>query len=287
MTNAERQATAGRIDRIGGHDLFHVTLGAGRPVLVLHGGLGLDHTYLRPWLDPLADQAELTYFDFSGNGRSERIDLSATGHDHWVAEIDALREFLGHERITLLGHSYGGYLAQEYALRHPERLSGLVLVNTAPVLDHGDVILANARRRATPEQLRVVEQDLFRPLGSDEEWREVWRTVLPLYFHRYDPAIGAALDREMHYSVEAFNVGFSRNLQTYDVREGLWHVAVPALVTGGADDWILPPAQGAFRIAERLRRGRLEIFRHSGHFPFIEEQARFLEVVRAWLEETG
>ncbi|MBB4664451.1 alpha/beta fold hydrolase [Conexibacter arvalis] len=275
----------GTLTPIAGHGTFHVTIGAGRPVLVLHGGLGLDHTYLRPWLDPLADVAELTFYDLAGNGRSERIDLSEATHDLWLDEIDAMRAHLGHDRVVLLGHSYGGYLAQEYAIRHPERLDGVILCCTAPALDHLAGAADVAAARGTAEQARVVREELFHPMPDDATWRRVWQAVMPLYFKRYDSELGARIDAAMSYSAAAFNTGFSRNLQHFDVRGELPGVQLPALVLGGADDWILPVEHGAGVIAELMPQARLEVFEESGHMPFVEEPERFVEVVAAWLEE--
>lgn len=276
---------AGALTPIAGRGTFTVTIGAGRPVLVLHGGLGLDHTYLRPWLDPLAQTAELTFYDLAGNGRSERIDLSEATHELWLDEIDALLAHLGHDRAVLFGHSYGGYLAQEYAIRSPERLDGVILCCTAPALDHLAGAADVAAARGTAEQARVVREELFHPMPDDATWRRVWNDVMPLYFKGFDPEVGARADAAMSYSAAAFNTGFSRNLQRFDVRGQLPEVDVPALVLGGADDWILPVEHGAGVIARLMPNARLEVFEESGHMPFAEQPERFARVVTTWLEE--
>src|SRR5437016_4873387 len=120
---------------VNGTELFYALHGDGRPLVTLHGGLGLDHTYFRPWLDALGDAAQLVYYDQRGHGRSQRPPLDHVGHDTWAADAEELRAHLGHERIVLFGHSYGGYLAQEYALAFGERLAGLILCSTAPAFD--------------------------------------------------------------------------------------------------------------------------------------------------------
>src|SRR5690606_27378862 len=107
---------------INGTPIYYEVIGQGRPIMVMHGGLGLDHTYLRPWLDPLAEHFQLIFFDFSGNGRSPRASFEGVTHETWADEADALREHLGIERMVLMGQSYGGFLAQEYALRHQDKL---------------------------------------------------------------------------------------------------------------------------------------------------------------------
>src|SRR5579864_9005276 len=110
----------------------------------MHGGLGLDHTYFRPSLDSLArseGHPQIIYYDHRGGGRSRREPLDGVTHATWAGDADALRAHLGHERVVLLGHSYGDYLALDYVLAHPERVAALILVSTAPVLDYLPVVV--------------------------------------------------------------------------------------------------------------------------------------------------
>ncbi|TMC88780.1 MAG: alpha/beta fold hydrolase [Chloroflexi bacterium] len=120
---------------INGNEIFYTIHGQGRPMLLMHGGSGLDHTYFRPWLDSLGDRVELIYYDQLGHGRSTRPEnYEGIGLDTWADEADALRASLGYDRIILFGHSFGGFIAQEYALRHGDHLAGLILCDTAPAL---------------------------------------------------------------------------------------------------------------------------------------------------------
>jgi proline iminopeptidase len=112
---------------LNGTDLFYVEAGTGTPCLVMHGGLGVDHTHLRRWLDPLGDVLHLVYYDHRHNGRSGRPGIDSLTHEQFVADADALRAHLGLRRIAVLRHSYGGCLALEYALRHPEDAERLAL----------------------------------------------------------------------------------------------------------------------------------------------------------------
>src|SRR5260370_15958072 len=88
---------------INNHEVYYTTLGHGRPMLLLHGGTGLDHTYFRPWLDALSDQLQLIFYDLYGHGRSTRPQsFDDISMDTWVAEADVLRAYLGHERNIML-----------------------------------------------------------------------------------------------------------------------------------------------------------------------------------------
>jgi proline iminopeptidase len=261
-------------------ELFFSSTGTGTPVLVMHGGLGIDHTYFRPWLDPLGDVAELTFYDHRGNGRSARPPLDDVDHATWVADADALREQLGHEQVVLLGHSYGGFLALRYALAHPGRVGALVLVSTAATMQHWDRIHQNLEdRRATPAQRRAFED---RPFADDQDMLSTLQALLPLYFHRPDPSLMATLGESLQVSAAACTAG-GRCMADYDVRADLARIDVPTLVLAGRHDFLLPPDITAEPLAAGVPDAELVVFENSGHFPFLEENDAFLRVVRRFL----
>lgn len=274
--------------RVNGTALHVAEHGAGPPLLALHGGLGLDHTTLRPWLDGLGERVRLIFPDLRGCGRSEPLDPDEpVTHATWVADLDGLRETLGIERWVVFGHSYGGYLALEYALAYPARVRGLVLCATGAAPTPGDVVVANAQAhagaRGTPGALAALAEGLAGPLGSDEAWEAVWRGVAPLYLHRPTPECVAAITEGIRYRAAAFNASFHGCLPAYDVRDRLGEIAAPALVLGGRHDWIHPPEHGAVPLADGLPNAELAIFEESGHFPFVEEPGAFRAAVAEWL----
>jgi proline iminopeptidase len=270
------------------HDIFYTTRGQGPAILTLHGGPGLDHTYFLPWLEPLAEGRQLILYDQLGSGRSERPStFPAGGLDAWADEADGLRAHLGLERVVLLGHSFGSFTALTYALRHPRRLSGLILCSGAPTLDYPAVTQANATARSTPEQLGIVARMMSVPSASDEEMRRDWNAILPIYFHAFDPAIGKRMDENMIYGAAAYNHGTAQCLPSYNVLTRLGEIGVPTLLLSGRHDWITPPKQGGERLRDGIPGAKIEIFEKSGHFPFIEENERFLATVRAFLDGLG
>ena len=259
--------------------------GTGPPVLVLHGGLGLDQSTLRPWLDPLGDRARLVFLDLRGCGRSEPIPAGApVTHATWVDDADALRDHLGLDRWTVFGHSYGGFLALEYALRYPERTSGLVLCSTAPAFAHAEVAVANAEARGTPEALAALAGALAGPSPSDAAFEATWRALAPLYLHRPTPEALSAITDGIRYRAEAFNASQGRCLPTYDVRDRLGEITAPTLVVGGRHDWAYPPEYGAIPLAEGIPGAELVLLEQSGHFPFVEEPDAFRAAVSGWLD---
>lgn len=266
---------------------LHVTVGGnGPPLVVLHGGPGLDHTYLRPWLDPLAERATLVYLDLTGNGRSsEPADWSTVDHERWCGDVDAVMKYFRFDRIVLFGHSYGGYIAQDYALTRAHRLRGLILCDTAPVVDYFDAVVEAVRARGTAEQLDILLTAFGAPYQGDaDRMRRDYRALLPLYFHRPDPELMDRLIADVVFRPAAFNRGFFSCAPTFDARAGLSRLAIPMLLLGGRHDWIVPAEHGVERIAALVPAAELEIFEESGHFPFVEEPAAFLERVGDWLD---
>lgn len=254
-------------------------------MLLMHGGSGLDHTYFHPWLDPLSNEVQLIYYDQLGQGRSTRPEsYEGISMSTWADEADALRASLGFDRIILLGHSFGGFIAQEYALRHGDHLDGLILCDTAPVLDYQDVIMANAQSRGTAEQVQAVIAGLSAPVADDDSFRQLWTTILPLYFNNYDPEVGKQMDEATQYSAQGFNQGMGVCLPTFNVLSRLNEIKAPTLVLAGRHDWITPPAQAAERIHAQIPNAKLVVFEDSGHFPFIEENKGFLTTVHNWLQ---
>lgn len=261
-------------------NLFHVRHGRGQPVVVLHGGLGLDHTYMRA-LDRFADSAELVYVDIRGNGRSPRPpneSIAAMADD-----IDALRAELGFARWTVIGHSYGSFVALTYAIRHPERVAKLVAIGTAPAFDHAEAIVANVQKRDQPAAAAALLGALGQPARDDAHLAEVYTQIMPLYFHRWEPRYLDALALT-RYSAEGYNRG-NELLATYNVRDDLSRIAAPTFVISGDDDFITPAELCGARVAGGIRGARQAVIAGSGHFPFYENPAAFDEALRPFLAE--
>jgi proline iminopeptidase len=263
--------------------IFFERLGQGQPLLMMHGGPGLDHTIFRPWLDQLAEQVDLIYYDHRGNGRSTRpASMERVTHETWAVDADMLRSYLGFEKIILFDHSYGGFLAQEYALRFGHRLVGLILCSTAPVFDYMPIVQANAAARGTPDALVALSEVFGRAMNDDSDLRSIWMRLLPLYFVRYDPVIGSAMDEKTWYSAAAWNQASANGLPKFNTLPRLKEIKAPTLILGGSDDW-LTPAEQSRRLYDELPNAELVLFENSGHFPYIEETDKFVATVRRWL----
>jgi len=132
QSNQKLNPTESRI-KIGNSSLYVRVIGKGQPVIVLHGGPDFDHSYFLPDMDRLKDTFRLIYYDQRGRGKSadnvrpEDVTLVSD-----LDDIDRVRQHFRLNSVVLLGHSWGTVLALEYALRHPTRVSDLILMNPAP-----------------------------------------------------------------------------------------------------------------------------------------------------------
>jgi proline iminopeptidase len=262
-------------------ELFYVEVGEGLPCLVMHGGLGGDHSALHPWLDPLGDVMHLVYYDHRGNGRSGRPPSETITFEQLCADADALREHLGFEEVAVLGYSFGGFVALEYALRYPERISHLILLDTAPTLDYGEEIEANARRKgATQEQLEALDASAE---DESESWR-LWKLIEPLYFRTFDADLAERVMGKTVISVEAADAG-DAIIEDWDLTPRLGEISTPTLILVGKDDFVCPPSQAKI-MHEGIPNSELAVFENSGHFTHVEEPEAFFDAVQGWLRRS-
>jgi proline iminopeptidase len=270
------------VTHVNGTDLFYLEVGTGVPCLVMHGGLGMDHTYLHPWLNPLDDTMHLVYYDHRGNGRSGRPPIETLTLAQFAADADALRAHLGSDKVSVLGHSYGGFIALEYALRCPTHLSHLILVDTAPAFNYGEEVIANARLKGATEEMMTV---LNAPNPTDDaEMQRALQVIAPLYFHLYDANLSNRMFGETVWSASAGARG-EQLMAEYNVTPRLREVRVPTLILVGRDDFICPPTQAVI-MRDGIPNSELVIFEQSGHVPYLEEPDAFFAAIRDWLRRT-
>jgi proline iminopeptidase len=261
------------IERVRDVDMFFEVIGTGPPMLMMHG-TGLDHAYLRPWHDALADSARIIYYDQRWNGQSARSGPAdhATWHDDAVALLDRL----GERKATIFGHSSGAWLALGLAGRHPERVSGLVLCGVSPAFDYVPEALARAHAR-NPVAAAALVQALERGVRDDEELATLWHQVLPLYFTGAPQHEVLATTR---FSAPGFMYGM-QSFAEFSMIAELPSLTIPILALAGRDDFITPVSQ-ARRLAALAPNATVVELASSGHFPFVEEQRAYIDAIRAW-----
>ena len=265
--------------------LFVKVVGRGYPLVLMHGGLGLDSTTLSS-LEALADQCTLVFYDHRCNGRSTGAVDSMTW-ENLTADADALRQTLGFDAWAVLGHSFGGHIALEYALRYPERVSRLLLFDTSgdawwPQVNAPRIL---GKRGYSPATVRAARR-FYNGELMPQDVLPIVRKFLRAYFYKFGlSAMPHALWSAFHMKMrpEAHVYGFGTLLKGWTVMDRLHEIEAPTLVLSGRHDFLFPPEHQAI-LADRIPRAELEIIEQAGHSPFDEQPDEVIGIVRRFLE---
>jgi proline iminopeptidase len=256
-------------------------------IIAHHGAPGMgSHATPKQAFAPLADDYQIITFDARGSGRSAGVPPYT--HAQWVADVDALREHFALDTFIMTGGSYGGYIALEYTLAHPERVTHLMLRDTAASSHYEDQAKQNALARADdfPNINRADLDRLFAgAMRDDQYFHDCFAMIAPLYDANYDPDKTAKRLASIRFRASTHNAAFAENKRHYDVSQRLADIAVPTLVIVGKHDWITPVA-AAEELARGIPQAELVVFENSGHSPQLEENERFVKVVRNFLYNT-
>lgn len=259
-----------------------------QPTIIAHqGGPGMgSHATPKRAFAPLADAYQVITFDARGSGKSDGIPPYT--HAQWVADVDALREHFGLDTFIMTGGSYGGYIALEYTLAYPEHVTHLILRDTAASSHYEDQAKQNALDKAKdfPSINRADLDRLFAgEMRDDQDFRDCFTMIAPLYDANYDPEKTAERVANIHFRAETHNAAFSENKHHYDVSNRLKEIDVPTLVIVGKHDWITPVVASE-ELARNIPNAELVVFENSGHSPQLEENERFMAVVRRFLRSS-
>jgi proline iminopeptidase len=258
-----------------GAELFYRAVGQGPPLVVIHGGPDFDHRYLVPGMDRLAERYRLIYYDQRGRGRSRgELNLDDIHIDKCVEDLDGLRRHLRLDAMAIAGHSWGGIVAMYYALRFPERLTHLVLMNTAPA-SHDDFMLTKderVRRRFAHAQ-RLGELAAGYKRGDPDAVAEFYRIDYSTTFERPEEAarLNLGWTREQIASGRAIEDRLMASLMWspgYTLLPALAEIRTPTLIVHGDLDFV--PLVCATHIAEAIPGSRLVVLPGSGHFSYVD-----------------
>jgi proline iminopeptidase len=274
--------------------LFVKQIGRGSPVVIVHGGPGLDMNYLVENFVPLARTHRLIFYDQRGSGRST-LTTNVTANQH-VDDLDALRRRLRVRRLTLLGHSWGAGLTALYAIAHRDRVDRMILADAIPPRRSGlQGYGAELRSRLTEqERSRLDDADAARRDAKTPEehvaaCRSFWVVFARAYFS--DPAASArdkgdlcASSGEALANGLAVNESVMSGLGDYDWRPGARRFRMPVLVIHGEQDPIR--LENAREWAETISSARLVIVPRAGHMPYVEQPDQFFAAVERFLNES-
>jgi proline iminopeptidase len=276
------------------HIRIHYYVGAGKgPVmLVASPGWGVYVNYLMP-LGIFDKYFKVVYFDTRHTGKSSGpSDPMQYTDDHFVADIDSLREYLGQPNIFLAGHSASGHMVMSYALKHGDKLKGLVTIDGIAADDslHQAEFARRIKQKqnepyykAHPAIYQAAYKEFFGKDLPQRSLAEGIQIIAPFYLH--DPSRTAELlsgyqfnDSVNHYVNKSGSL--SRNL----LKE-LHQIKVPTLIISGDDDFICDPVTQAMRIHRQIPGSELVIIRNSGHLPWKEQPAAFNQGCLLWIKK--
>ncbi len=277
--------------------IYYYTLGRGKPLLILHGGPGASHDYFLPYLLPLARHNQLVFIDERGSGRSEKLeDASKYTVENMVEDVEALRRGLNLGKISLLGHSYGGALAQAYALKYQKNLSHLVLASTWSSTTELNRVFVEMKEKMPTElrdRINKMEADGLFGHGHDYEKNRYTNDYLVaawgegyfpyLYQNRpdpnYDPIAAGNMSwnlyREMWGSHGEYIV--DGNLKSVEYTNRLSSIQVPTLILVGDHDECAPPLSEAMHA--KIAGSKLVVLPKAGHMTFVDDTGMFLRTV--------
>ncbi|MDZ4258655.1 MAG: proline iminopeptidase-family hydrolase [Gemmatimonadales bacterium] len=285
----------GRIPVPGG-DVWFKSVGAGvaTPLLTLHGGPGVGHDYLEP-LAALGTDRPVVFYDQLGCGRSDKPDDPSLWRiDRFVQELAAVREALGLDRVHLLGHSWGGWLAIEYMMGNPSGVASLTLASTSASLPQwaGETAcLVASLPEGERETIRRCEEagDLQNPayeaammefyqryVCRSEPWPE------PL-LRSLNNLMGDPVAHSAYVTMQGpTEFTITGNLKDWDRTAHLGEIGVPTLLTFGRYDEFTPAC--AETLSKGIRKAELHVFEESSHMAHLEEPEEYARVLRSFLE---
>lgn len=262
-----------------------------KPVLFLiHGGPGSNHIRFKYDSIKLQDYAQLVFIDQRGCGFSKKDKKANYTLENNIEDIEALRKYLGFKKICVLGISYGGMVAQGYAIRYSKNIDKLILIATAPSYHFIESAKNHLEETGTKQQISVCEKYLWN--GSFKNNRNInyyFKVMDPLYFYnhkkkRIKPSTKNLKSEKLDglISFEVLNAGFSTFLHEFNFIPKLKKIKCPTLIMVGKNDWICMPSQSQI-MADKIPNAILKIFNKCGHALTSDANDKYIKSIKQFL----
>jgi proline iminopeptidase len=273
--------------------IYYESIGTGRPLIVLHGGPGASHQYFLPHLLPLARKHRLVFIDERGSGRSQRlVDVHAYTLETMSCDVDAVRRALGFESTDVLGHSFGGILAQDYAIRYAPHVRRLILAGTGSSAERLNADFTAIKAALAPELRTKIEafeaggilgQDgaqkpEYRKLADEAELPYEYAVRPPAWSEPADP-IGWDVLNTMWGGKSDFHI--DGNLRGFDFVPNLRKLTTPTLIIAGDHD--LASRTTLEQTHAALKQSHLVVLEHCGHESYVDQPLAFFAAVTSFL----
>ncbi len=256
-----------------------------RPVmLTLHGGPGFDHSSFKPAFGELNDVAQVVYYDHRGQGRSDRRGASEWNLAQWADDIVALCDVLGIIDPVVYGVSFGGMVALQYAVRHPQHPSKVILDSTTAVNDI-EIMLPVFERLGGAEIANLAHDFWNGP--TPELMARYLNECMPLYNRMQRPDAKAAQARTLETANwELFDHWSNGEETKYDLTGELHRIERPVLVLAGEDDPVCPMV-GSERIVDGIPNDlcTFQRFDDCGHGVWRDQPTAGFAAIRQFIAE--
>ncbi len=289
--------TDGKYYEINGAKLWTVSFGNGEPIFFIAGGPGNAHYYLRSF-DSLSTNNTLVYFDAFGRGKSDTAkNVTDYSLQRDIEDLEGLRKAMGFSKINILGHSYGGLVAQGYAIKYPEHVSHLILANTFHSYlmwqendDNSNHEIKTNYPEVWEDLMKVREQGV---VSSDPIHQEIYSQVPYGFLYAYNPEnfrrsvikpYPNSNNTKLYYQMVGRDGDFlvGSDIGTFDYRKQLKDLKMPILIYGGRFDRVAVPYM-MIKFKEYCPQAKFVMFEKSGHNPQVEEPQALFKLIREFL----
>lgn len=279
---------SGELVSINGTEIFVHTIGKGEPVIFLHGGPGLNHSYFLPYLEPLADEFKLIFFDMRGMGLSDTsIPPNQFSLDLIVDDIEALKTHFGLDKFHLLAHSWGGLPAMNYIIKYPESLKSVILSNSIPAsIEFMDEIIdrrLDIVNRANLQRMSMIQNRIQNDEADHHLAEEAMLVSFQAMFYDTSQVHQLRLNlTESYGTTQRLLMRLPRPSEAPDLHPELAMFEAPVLIIR-AEMEPIPPSSDQ-KLADTFQSSTLISINRAGHFPFIEQQDEFNSIVSRFLK---
>jgi proline iminopeptidase len=268
--------------------LFYRSVGTRDPIIVVHGGPGMDHTYLLPGMLGLSRRHRVIYYDQRGSGRTQGdVSAATVSFDHFLSDIDAIIDSLKLGKPTLLGHSWGGLVAMRYAAKRPDRLRALVLMNT---VEPGRRYAAESARMLRAKQTTEDTAEISRLARTPELQRRDTSAVNAIFRVMFRSTFAdrtladrlvLSLDPRTARNMGAIATHVMGSLGSTDVWSEIASIKVPTLIVQGEADAM--PLAMLRELSRTIPQAELRVISGAGHFPYIEKPSETFTAISSFL----
>lgn len=267
-----------------------------KPVLFLiHGGPGGNHLRFKTHSSALQEYAQLIFIDQRGCGFSKKTKPSDYTLKNNIEDIEALRKHLGLKKICILGVSYGGMVAQGYAIKYAKNVDKLILAVTAPSYHFADEAKATLEKVGTKQQIDLCNQFLWGgKFRNNKDVVDYFNVMESLYYYKKPKQnnayvtrhVNSELDKHNVTSYEVLNAGFGEFLKKFNFIPRLHKITCPTLILAGKNDWMCSPNQSKI-IAKGIKGSILKIFPRCGHAIATDANKAYIKAVSGFLKQKG